>query len=72
MSEHDETGGGDGAPLDVRARLGADFGQRLVSGLVMGAVADAADLSTPFLVGATLLTATAWQCRRQANVAKDI
>jgi hypothetical protein len=39
---------------------------------VMGAVADAADLSTPFLVGATLLTATAWQCRRQANVAKDI
>jgi phosphatidate cytidylyltransferase len=39
MSEHDEAGGGDGAYPHVRARLGDDFAQRLVSGLVMGAVA---------------------------------
>jgi hypothetical protein len=52
-------------------RMMTDSGQ-ILGPLVMGAVADAADLSTPFLVGATLLTATAWQCRRQANVAKDI
>jgi phosphatidate cytidylyltransferase len=39
MSEHDEAGGGAGAHPDVRARLGDDFAQRLVSGLAMGAVA---------------------------------
>jgi uncharacterized membrane protein AbrB (regulator of aidB expression) len=33
---------------------------------VMGALADAVDLSAPFLVGAVLLAGTAWQCRRQA------
>jgi undecaprenyl diphosphate synthase len=37
MSEHDEAGGGDGAHPELRARLGADFAQRLVSGLAMGA-----------------------------------
>jgi MFS family permease len=44
-----------------------DTGQ-IVGPLVMGAVADAVDLSAPFLIGAALLTATAWQCRRQAKV----
>jgi len=34
---------------------------------VMGALADAVDLSAPFLVGAALLAAMAWQCRRRAN-----
>ena len=39
MSDHDEAGGGAGARSDLRARLGEDFAQRLVSGLAMGAIA---------------------------------
>jgi phosphatidate cytidylyltransferase len=39
MSDHDEAGGGAGARSDLRARLGDDFAQRLVSGLAMGAIA---------------------------------
>jgi MFS family permease len=35
--------------------------------LVMGWLADAIDLSAPFVLGALLLTATAWRCRRHAN-----
>ena len=47
-------------------RMMTDTGQ-ILGPLVMGALADAVDLSTPFLFGAALLTATAWQCRRQTN-----
>lgn len=47
-------------------RMMTDSGQ-ILGPLVMGALADAVDLSAPFLFGAALLTATAWQCRRQAN-----
>jgi MFS family permease len=47
-------------------RMMTDSGQ-ILGPLVMGALADSVDLSTPFLVGAALLTATAWQCSRQAN-----
>jgi hypothetical protein len=45
----------------------SDSGQ-IVGPLVMGALADAVDLSAPFLMGAALLVGTAWQCRRQARV----
>ncbi len=48
-------------------RTMTDSGQ-ILGPLVMGAVADAVDLSTPFLVGAALLMAAAWQCGRQARV----
>jgi len=47
-------------------RMMTDSGQ-ILGPLVMGALADAVDLSAPFLFGAALLTAMAWQCRRQAN-----
>jgi MFS family permease len=47
-------------------RMMTDTGQ-ILGPLVMGALADAVDLSAPFLFGAALLMATAWQCRRQAN-----
>ncbi|MDO8480056.1 MAG: MFS transporter [Candidatus Rokubacteria bacterium] len=47
-------------------RMMTDSGQ-ILGPLVMGALADGVDLSAPFLFGAALLTATAWQCRRQAN-----
>ncbi len=43
-----------------------DTGQ-ILGPLAMGALADALDLSTAFLAGATLLAATAWQCRRRAG-----
>lgn len=43
-------------------RMMADTGQ-IVGPLVMGAVADGVDLSTPFLVGAAMLLVVAWQCR---------
>lgn len=36
--------------------------------LVMGALADAVDLSTPFLFGTALLAVTAWTCHRCADV----
>jgi MFS family permease len=42
-------------------------GGQIVGPLVMGFLADAVDLSAPFLFGAVLLAATAWQCRRQAS-----
>jgi MFS family permease len=48
-------------------RTMTDSGQ-IVGPLVMGALADAVDLSAPFLIGAALLAATAWQCRHQATV----
>ncbi len=47
-------------------RMMTDTGQ-ILGPLVMGGLADAVDLSTPFLFGAALLTAMAWQCRRQAS-----
>jgi len=47
-------------------RTMSDSGQ-IVGPLVMGPLADAIDLSAPFLFGATLLTATAWRCCRRAN-----
>ncbi len=47
-------------------RMMTDSGQ-ILGPLVMGALADAVDLSAPFLFGAALLTAMAWQCRRQAS-----
>jgi MFS family permease len=42
-------------------------GGQIVGPLVMGFLADAIDLSAPFMFGAVLLTATAWRCRRQAR-----
>jgi MFS family permease len=48
-------------------RTMTDSGQ-IVGPLVMGALADAVGLATPFLLGAGLLMAVAWQCRRQARV----
>jgi MFS family permease len=48
-------------------RTMSDSGQ-IVGPLVMGALADAVDLSAPFLMGAALLAGTAWQCRRQGRV----
>jgi len=47
-------------------RTMSDTGQ-VVGPLVMGALADAFDLSAPFLAGAVLLAGTAWQCRRRAR-----
>lgn len=44
-------------------RTMSDSGQ-IAGPLVMGAVADAVDLSTAFLLGAILLVVTAWGCRR--------
>jgi len=43
-------------------RTMTDSGQ-ILGPLVMGALADAVDLSTPFLLGAALLVAIAWRCR---------
>jgi hypothetical protein len=34
--------------------------------MAMGALADAVDLTAPFLAGAILLLAAAWRCRRLA------
>jgi MFS family permease len=47
-------------------RMMTDSGQ-ILGPLVMGALADAANLSAPFLLGAALLTVTAWRCHRQAT-----
>ncbi|MGH7315734.1 MAG: MFS transporter, partial [Candidatus Rokuibacteriota bacterium] len=47
-------------------RMMADTGQ-ILGPLVLGALADAVDLSTPFLLGAALLAMTAWQCHRRAS-----
>lgn len=42
-------------------------GGQIVGPLVMGALADAVDLSAPFLLGAALLALAAWQCHRRAS-----
>jgi MFS family permease len=47
-------------------RTMSDTGQ-IVGPLVMGALADSVDLCAPFLIGAAVLAATAWQCRRHAK-----
>jgi MFS transporter, DHA1 family, multidrug resistance protein len=47
-------------------RTMSDGGQ-IIGPLAMGALADAFDLSDPFLFGAVLLAGAAWQCHRQAN-----
>jgi MFS family permease len=47
-------------------RTMSDSGQ-IAGPLLMGALADAIDLSAPFLVGAALLAVTAWRCRSHAN-----
>ena len=47
-------------------RTVSDSGQ-ILGPLLMGALADAIDLSAPFLTGATLLAGMAWQCRRHAS-----
>ena len=47
-------------------RTMSDSGQ-ILGPLLMGALADAIDLSAPFLAGAALLAGTAWQCRRHAR-----
>lgn len=39
MSDHDQSAGGTGARPDLRTRLGSDFNPRLVSALVMAAIA---------------------------------
>ncbi len=48
-------------------RTMSDSGQ-IVGPLLMGTLADTIDLSAPFLFGAALLIATAWQCSRRATV----
>ena len=47
-------------------RTMSDGGQ-IVGPLAMGALADAVNLSAPFLFGAVLLAGAAWLCRHQAN-----
>jgi MFS family permease len=47
-------------------RTMTDSGQ-ILGPLVMGGCADAVGLSAPFRLGAVLLIATAWQCRRHAR-----
>ena len=47
-------------------RMMTDSGQ-IVGPLVMGALADGVDLSTPFLAGSALLLMVACQCRRQGK-----
>jgi MFS family permease len=47
-------------------RTMSDSGQ-IGGPLVMGVLADAVDLSAPFLFGAALLGVTAWACLRRAN-----
>ncbi len=42
-------------------------GGQIVGPLVMGALADAIDLSAPFIFGSVLLAAAAWQCHRRAS-----
>jgi MFS family permease len=63
---------GDQVPRELQGvaigwlRTMTDGGQ-IVGPLVMGTLADAIDLSAPFLVGAVLLAAAAWLCRRRAS-----
>lgn len=49
-------------------RTVTDAGQ-IVGPLVMGVLADGVDLSAPFVLGALLLAAAAWRCRRRARAA---
>jgi len=42
-------------------------GGQILGPLLMGALADAVDLSAPFLLAATLLAVTAWRCSRHAS-----
>jgi phosphatidate cytidylyltransferase len=65
MSEPDEAGRATDAPLDMRSRLGSDFGPRLGSGLAMAAVAAICTFSgaVPFavlVVVVTLLLSWEW------------
>jgi predicted MFS family arabinose efflux permease len=48
-------------------RTMTDSGQ-ILGPLVMGACADAVDLSAPFHLGAALLLAAAWRCGRQVRL----
>jgi hypothetical protein len=50
-------------------RTMTDSGHILGPPLVMGALADAVHLSTPFPLAAALLMAMAWRCLRQASPA---
>ena len=43
-------------------------GGQITGPLLMGALADAVDLSAPFLIGAVLLAAAAWLCHRRSSV----
>ena len=63
---------GDRVPADLHGvaigwlRTITDTGQ-ILGPLAMGALADAMDLSTPFVAGAALLIATAWPYRRRSG-----
>jgi phosphatidate cytidylyltransferase len=65
MSDHDQSGDGAGARPDLRTRLGSDFNPRLVSGLVMGAVAALCTFLGPapfaaMVVAVTILLSWEW------------
>jgi MFS family permease len=47
-------------------------GGQIVGPLVMGFLADAIDLSAPFLCGAVLLAGTAWQCHRRGRAIANV
>ena len=47
-------------------------GGQIVGPLAMGALADAVDLSAPFIVGAALLATAAWACRRRASAMSPV
>lgn len=67
---------GDQVPPPLRGvaigwlRMMSDTGQ-ILGPLVMGTLADAADLSAPFVLGAALLALTAWRCRAGAMAPAD-
>jgi MFS family permease len=42
-------------------------GGQILGPLVMGTLADVVDVTAPFVVGAVLLAAMAWQCGRRAT-----
>jgi predicted MFS family arabinose efflux permease len=46
-------------------------GGQIIGPLLMGAVADAIDVSAPFLFGAALLAVMAWRCRRHTKFAAN-
>ena len=47
-------------------------GGQIVGPLAIGALADAVDLSAPFIVGAALLATAAWACRRRASAMSPV